>query len=61
GQFISKNENGKMVSHSGRWLGANIMYRRYPDNQFMNLVMCSNTSIDVKNIADTIDKWYFSE
>ncbi|MGY0583892.1 MAG: hypothetical protein ACW7DV_17675, partial [Paraglaciecola chathamensis] len=42
-------------------LGANIMYRRYPDNQFMNLVMCSNTSIDVKNIADTIDKWYFSE
>ncbi|MGY0580126.1 MAG: serine hydrolase domain-containing protein [Paraglaciecola chathamensis] len=61
GQFISKNENGKLVSHSGGWLGANIMYRRYPDNQFMNLVMCSNTSIDVKNIADTIDKWYFSE
>lgn len=61
GQFISKNENGPLVSHSGGWLGARIIYRRYPKSQFMNLVMCSNTSIDAKNIADEIDKWYFSE
>lgn len=61
GQGISKSENGLLVSHSGGWLGANIMYRRYPDNQFMNLVMCSNTSINATNIADEIDKWYFNK
>ena len=61
GQFISNNENGLLVSHSGGWLGARIMYRRYPENQFMNLIMCSNTSIDDSEIADVIDKWYFSE
>lgn len=61
GQFISNSENGLVVHHSGGWLGARIIYRRYPDRQFMNLVMCSNTSIDDRKIADAIDKWYFGE
>jgi len=61
GQFTSMTENGPLVSHSGSWLGASIMYRRYTEKQFMNLVMCSNVSISSREIADAIDEWYFSQ
>ncbi len=59
GQVISNTDYGVQAAHSGGWLGAYIMYRRYPEKQFMNLVMCSNVSIDSAQIADAIDKWYF--
>lgn len=59
GQVISNTDYGFRAAHSGGWLGAYIMYRRYPEKQFMNLVMCSNVSIDSTQIADAIDKWYF--
>lgn len=59
GQVLSTTEYGFRAAHSGGWLGAYIMYRRYPEKQFMNLVMCSNVSIDSTQIADAIDKWYF--
>ncbi|MGS2721387.1 serine hydrolase domain-containing protein [Paraglaciecola aestuariivivens] len=59
GQFVKQSENGLKVSHGGGWLGARIAYSRYPKEQFMNLVMCSNVSIDAQKIANSIEQWYF--
>jgi CubicO group peptidase (beta-lactamase class C family) len=60
GQFVRSTERGMIASHSGGWLGANIQYNRYVDQEFMNLVMCSNVSVDSSKVAETIKDWYFN-
>ena len=59
GQFIETSEYGQKISHSGGWLGASIMYERYPEHQFSSIVMCSNVSAD-RTISQAISQWYFA-
>lgn len=59
GQFIGEGENGKWADHSGGWLGANIYYSRHPNSHYSNVVMCSNITINSKDISNRIDDWYF--
>nr|WP_136252322.1 serine hydrolase domain-containing protein [Ningiella ruwaisensis] len=60
GQFITNSEYGQRVYHSGGWLGAMILYERYPEHEFSSIIMCSNVSAD-RSINTIIKNWFFED